>query len=67
MKWALELEEFKVVNRPRTAIKGQALVDFLIEFTYPKDVEEMKPVSLPPNLQIVVPTWVLYIDRSSNN
>ena len=41
--------------------------DFLVEFTYPEDTEETKPVKLPPDLQTSVPTWVLYIDRSSNN
>ena len=29
MKWALELEEFEVIYRPRTAIKGQDLGGFL--------------------------------------
>ena len=38
---ALELEEFEVVYRPRTAIKGQAIADFIAEFTYLKDpIEE---------------------------
>ena len=67
MMWALELEEFKVVYRPRTTIKGQALADFLVEFTYLKDpIEEANPFYLPPDLQSAIPTWVLYVDRSSN-
>ena len=56
VKWALELEEFEVVYRPRIAIKDQALADFLVEFTYPEDTEEMDPVSLPPDLQTAIPT-----------
>ena len=56
-----------MVYRPRTAIKGQALADFLVEFTYPKETEQAEPISLPPNLQTTIPTWVLYIDGSSNN
>ena len=56
MKWALKLEEFEVVYRPRTTIKGQALVDFLVEFMYPKDEEEKEPASLPPDLQTTIPT-----------
>ena len=57
MKWALELEEFEVIYRPRTAIKGLALANFLFEFTYPKDlVEEAKPLGLPPDLQPAIPT-----------
>ena len=40
MKWALELEEFGVIYRPRTAIKGQVLADFLVEFTYLEETEQ---------------------------
>ena len=56
-----------MVYQPRTAIIGQTLADFLVEFTYPEDAEETEPSSLPPDLQIAVPTWVLYVDGSSNN
>ena len=56
MTWPLELEEFKVVYRPWTAIKGHALVDFLVEFTYTKDAKETESVSLPPDLQTKIPT-----------
>jgi len=31
--WAIELSEFDVQYRPRTTIKGQAVVDFFAEFT----------------------------------
>ena len=42
MKWALELEEFEVFYKPWIAIKGQALEDILVEFTYSEDpVEEV--------------------------
>ena len=34
----LELEKFEVFYRPRTIIKGQALADFLVEFTYSEDL-----------------------------
>ena len=35
--------------------------------TYPEDPgEEVAPSNLPPELQPVIPTWVLYVDRSSN-
>ena len=68
MKWALELEEFEVLYRPQTAIKEQALVDFIAEFTYPEDpVEEVEPPNCLPNLQGSLPTWTLYVDGSSNS
>ena len=34
-KWAIELGEFDIKFMPRTAIKGQAIADFMAEFTYP--------------------------------
>ena len=31
--WAIELSEFDVQYRPRTAIKGQIVADFIAEYT----------------------------------
>ena len=33
MKWAIELNEFDIRYKPRAAVKGQILADFIIEFT----------------------------------
>ena len=33
VQWAIELSQFDVEYRPRTAIKAQALADFIVEFT----------------------------------
>ena len=33
MLWAIELSEFDVQYCPHISIKGQAVVDFIIEFT----------------------------------
>ena len=33
IKWAIELSEFNIKYKPRTAVKGQVLVDFIVEFT----------------------------------
>ena len=47
MKWTIELEEFKALYKPRMVTKGQILVDFLVEFTYPDDrIKE----AMPPDL-----------------
>ena len=35
--WAIELSEFDVQYRPRTAIKGQIVADFIAEYTQPED------------------------------
>ena len=53
--WAIELSEFDIQYRPRTAIKGQAVADFIAEFTLGEDqlVEEKEQ-------------WNIYTDGSSN-
>ena len=33
IKWAIELSEFDIKYKPRTTVKGQVLVDFIVEFT----------------------------------
>ena len=35
--WAIELSEFDIQYRSRTAIKGQIVADFIAEFTHDKD------------------------------
>ena len=37
IQWAIELIQFDIEYHPRTAIKAQALVDFIAEFTSPKE------------------------------
>jgi len=36
-QWAIELRQFDIEYHPRTAIKAQALADFIVEFTLPED------------------------------
>ena len=53
--WAIELSEFDIQYRPRTAIKGQVVADFIAEFTLGEgQVEEEKE------------QWNIYTDGSSN-
>ncbi|KAK3007246.1 hypothetical protein RJ639_016077 [Escallonia herrerae] len=58
VNWFVELGEFEIQYKPRTAIKAQALADFIIECTLPED---------PPQLVIseVTDPWNLYVDGSS--
>ena len=37
VQWAIELSQFDIKYRPQTAIKAQALTDFIAEFNTPKD------------------------------
>jgi hypothetical protein len=54
--WAIEMSELDVDYRPRTAIKAQALVDFIAEFTHPDPKEEM---------EVEERYWTIKTDRSS--
>lgn len=38
-KWTVELNEYDIQYRPRTAIKAQALADFLVELPNPKLID----------------------------
>ncbi|KAL5539414.1 hypothetical protein UlMin_045365 [Ulmus minor] len=58
-KWSIELGEFDIQFKPRTAIKGQALADFIAEFTYTPEMSE-KLTTQTQNSQ-----WKLYVDGSS--
>ncbi|VFR01431.1 unnamed protein product [Cuscuta campestris] len=57
VKWAMMLTQFNIEYRPRSAIKGHALADFLVEMT-----------GLTPNLPVNKPTeqwWEMVVDGAS--
>uniref|UniRef100_A0A2N9ERL6 Reverse transcriptase n=1 Tax=Fagus sylvatica TaxID=28930 RepID=A0A2N9ERL6_FAGSY len=56
IQWSIEMSEFHIDYRPRTAIKAQALADFIAEFTQPwKDEGEPEEGE----------AWTVNIDGSS--
>ena len=59
VKWAIELSEFDIRYKLRTAIKGQILADFIMEFT---STEPTKIAQLASDL----PLWRLSIDGAAN-
>ena len=62
LKWAVELGQFDIHFRPCTTIKGQALVDFVAEFTYMTEgaaEEEHENVKQQ--------WWRFYVDGSLND
>ena len=63
LKWAIKLSQFNIKFIPRPAIKGQALADFIAEFTAPKD---KRPEEVPQDPTSKLPKWKLYVDGSSN-
>ncbi|KAK0588973.1 hypothetical protein LWI29_007925 [Acer saccharum] len=61
-KWAIELSEFNIEYLPRTAIKGQAVADFVAEFTEPN--MEVARMMVEQTKKIF--RWQLRVDGSSN-
>ena len=59
IKWAIELSEFDIRYKPRIAIKGQILADFIMEFTPAASTEATQ---LTPDL----PIWRLSVDGATN-
>ena len=59
MKWAIELSEFDIRYKPKTAIKWQVLADFVMEFT---SAEPAKDAQTTTDLSI----WKLSVDGASN-
>ena len=37
VQWAIEFSQFDIEYLPKTAIKAQALADFIVEFTFPDE------------------------------
>ena len=53
VQWTIELSQFDVEYRLRTAIKAQALADFIAEFTTPEDANHQEDL------------WMINTDGSS--
>ena len=47
VKWAVELIQFDVLYHPQTAIKDQALADFIVEFTFPSKEDRDRKIEPP--------------------
>ena len=59
IKRAIELSEFDIRYKSRTAVKGQTLAEFIMEFTPTQSTEATQ---LAPDL----PIWRLSVDRAAN-
>ena len=60
LKWNVELSQHDITYYPRRAINGQALADFIAEFTDRDDSEE----EMIPEASV---QWKLYVDGARNN
>ncbi|XP_060972515.1 uncharacterized protein LOC133038397 [Cannabis sativa] len=64
LKWSVELSQFDIEYKPRTAIKGQALADFIVEFP------STKVALINDKIDTAIPNgqgWTLYVDGASNS
>ena len=59
MKWAIKLSEFDIRYKSKTTIKGQVLVDFVLEFT---SAEPTENTQAPTDL----PIWKLSVNGATN-
>ncbi|KAI5333982.1 hypothetical protein L3X38_024115 [Prunus dulcis] len=78
VKCAIELGEFDIHYKPCQATKGQAMGDFIFEFTEPRasiapqilveptPTSDLVHISSNGNFDLSYPLWTLYIDGSSN-
>ncbi|CAL9019626.1 unnamed protein product [Prunus brigantina] len=74
MKWAIELSQYDLLYRPKTAIKAQALADFVVEFTPTAKEEKMVTKSKekaddtsPTDSNLPNDMWQLHVDGASNH
>ncbi|GFS38896.1 hypothetical protein Acr_00g0060030 [Actinidia rufa] len=69
LKWSIELSQFHIEYKPRTAIKAQALADFIVESTYEDTPQpETTPLEeeIPNEPAQDLAHWILFVDGSSN-
>jgi hypothetical protein len=57
IQWSIKLSKFDIDYRPRTAIKAQALADFIAEFTSKDD----EPIN---NEESRTSRWTIHVDGS---
>ena len=75
LKWAVELGQFDLEYKPRVAVKGQALADFITEFSgdEPNEERSMVPFQPPPKKRRYEKWeeeelwWSLHVDGMVNN
>ncbi|XP_074378015.1 uncharacterized protein LOC141719535 [Apium graveolens] len=72
LKWTVQLGQCQVDYKPRTAIKGQAPADFVLEFPPHQEVEPGSLVVIPSTEEVGMesqnsaPWWSLFMDGASN-
>nr|GEV93187.1 putative ribonuclease H-like domain-containing protein [Tanacetum cinerariifolium] len=62
-KWAIELGEHEILYKPRSAIKGKIITDFLVESPMINDLQDENAISTPGKSTF---TWTLFTDDASS-
>ncbi|XP_074327871.1 uncharacterized protein LOC141665789 [Apium graveolens] len=65
VNWAIELSQFNIKFVPRTAIKAQALAEFVMECTFPESTQPLPREMSPERTNSSTDSWKLYVDGSS--
>ena len=64
--WEIKLRAYDVKYMPRTTIKGQLLVEFVVEFTEGVPEEENVVIGVLVSSATVGPSWEVYTVGASN-
>lgn len=65
VKWSIKLSEFNIEYHPQGAIKGQAIVDFIAEYTY--DLVAKPEARGTKAEEVDREEWVMHVDGSSTS
>ena len=65
-KWGAKIVTLDVKYLPRTAVKGQILVDFITEFTPTTEQEDLNKTTFQENTPKNSGWWKIYVDGASN-
>lgn len=53
LKWVVKLRKFDIIFKAKIVVKGQALVDFVAEFTYLPEMEAEMELADSSNIEFV--------------
>ncbi|KAM1427041.1 hypothetical protein ACFXTO_019665 [Malus domestica] len=67
IKWAIALGEFDISYQPKPAEKGQAMADFIADFTYPVDIGYGAGLVLTTHDKVVIEYTLRFKFKASNN
>ena len=65
-KWSVQLSTYDISYEPRTAIKSQALADFIADFSPALEEQVNQEVFMLETNFALVRLWQLYTDSASN-